>query len=160
MNDLKGYDIEDLTPGMSASMSKEVSDADIVKFSEVSGDVNPVHLDDAYAATTPFGGRIAHGMLSASLISAVIANRLPGPGTVYLDQRLSFKAPVRPGDVVEAVVTVKEVQDKGPRGSANRMSCRGYGGGFGGRAGKGWLVGATERKAARVKTGGGILDGQ
>lgn len=113
LNDLNGYDIEDLAPGMSASMSKEISNADIVMFSEVSGDVNPVHLDDAYAATTPFGGRIAHGMLSASLISAVIANRLPGPGTVYLDQRLSFKAPVRPGDVVEAVVTIKEVQDRG-----------------------------------------------
>lgn len=113
MNELNGYDIEDLAPGMSARMSKEVSQADIVKFAEISGDVNPVHLDEAYAATTPFGGRIAHGMLSASLISAVIANRLPGPGTVYLDQRLAFKAPVRPGDIVEAVVTVREVQDKG-----------------------------------------------
>ena len=113
MNELNGYDIEDLAPGMSASMSKEVSQADIAKFAEVSGDVNPVHLDEEYAATTPFGGRIAHGMLSASLISAVIANRLPGPGTVYLDQKLAFKAPVRPGDVVEAVVTVREVLDKG-----------------------------------------------
>lgn len=113
MNELNGYDIEDLAPGMSASMSKEISHADIVKFAEVSGDVNPVHLDEDYAATTPFGGRIAHGMLSASLISAVVANRLPGPGTVYLDQKLTFRAPVRPGDIVEAVVTVREVQDKG-----------------------------------------------
>lgn len=113
MNDRDGYDIEDLTPGMSASMSKEVSQADIAKFAEVSGDINPVHLDEAYAATTPFGGCIAHGMLSASLISAVIANRLPGPGSIYLDQNLAFKAPVRPGDVVEAVVTVREVLDKG-----------------------------------------------
>lgn len=113
MNELNGYDIEDLSPGMSASMSKEVSQADIAKFAEVSGDVNPVHLDEDYAVTTPFGGRIAHGMLSASLISAVIANRLPGPGTVYLDQKLAFKAPVRPGDIVEAVVTVREVLDKG-----------------------------------------------
>lgn len=113
MNELNGYDIEDLSPGMSASMSKEISQADIAKFAEVSGDVNPVHLDEDYAATTPFGGCIAHGMLSASLISAVVANRLPGPGTVYLDQKLTFRAPVRPGDIVEAVVTVREVQDKG-----------------------------------------------
>jgi 3-hydroxybutyryl-CoA dehydratase len=109
----KGYTIEDLAPGMSARMTKEVSQADIVMFAEVSGDKNPVHLDADYAASTPFGGRIAHGMLSASLISAVIANQLPGPGTIYLDQKLSFRAPVRPGDLVETIVTVREVLAKG-----------------------------------------------
>lgn len=113
MNELNGYDVEDLKPGMSATMSKEVKQADITKFAEVSGDINPIHIDEAYAAKTPFGGTIAHGMLSAGFISAVLANRLPGPGAVYLDQKLSFKAPVRPGDVVETVVTVREVLDKG-----------------------------------------------
>ncbi len=101
--------IEDLSVGMSASISKIVTTDDIVKFSEVSTDINPVHLDAAYAATTPFKGIIAHGMLSASFISAVLANKLPGPGTVYLGQSLKFKAPVRPGDEVTATVTIKEI---------------------------------------------------
>ena len=101
--------IEDLSVGMSASISKIVTTDDIVKFSEVSTDINPVHLDAAYAASTPFKGIIAHGMLSASFISAVLANKLPGPGTVYLGQSLKFKAPVRPGDEVTATVTIKEI---------------------------------------------------
>ena len=101
--------IEDLSVGMSASISKIVTADDIVKFSEVSTDINPVHLDAAYAASTPFKGIIAHGMLSASFISAVLANKLPGPGTVYLSQSLKFKAPVRPGDEVTATVTIKEI---------------------------------------------------
>lgn len=98
--------IEDLAIGESASFSKVVTEADIVSFAEVSGDTNPVHLDEAYAATTMFKTRIAHGMLSAGLISAVLANRLPGPGTIYLSQSLSFKAPVRIGDEVTATVTI------------------------------------------------------
>ena len=101
--------IEDLSVGMSASISKTVTTDDIVKFSEVSTDINPVHLDAAFAATTPFKGIIAHGMLSASFMSAVLANKLPGPGTVYLGQSLKFKAPVRPGDNVTATVTIKEI---------------------------------------------------
>jgi len=109
MNVLQGYDIEDLKPGMSASFAKTVTDADIVLFAGVSGDVNAVHLNDDFAKTTMFGGRIAHGMLSAGFISAALANKLPGPGTVYLGQTLRFKAPVRPGDTVTATVTVKEV---------------------------------------------------
>lgn len=109
MNSRNGYDIEDLQPGMSGSVSKTVTEADIVLFAGVSTDVNPVHLDESYAKTTPFGGRIAHGMLSAGFISAVLANKLPGPGTIYLGQTLRFKAPVRPGDTVTATVTVKEV---------------------------------------------------
>jgi 3-hydroxybutyryl-CoA dehydratase len=109
MNPLQGYDIEDLTVGMSASFAKTVTEADIVMFAGVSGDVNAVHLNEEYAKTTMFGGRIAHGMLSAGFISAALANKLPGPGTVYLGQTLRFKAPVRAGDTVTATVTVKEV---------------------------------------------------
>lgn len=106
MNELSGYDIEELRPGMQATFSKTITDADIVLFAGVSGDSNAVHTDDEFAATTAFGGRIAHGFLTASVISAAIANRLPGPGTVYLGQQLAFRAPVRPGDTVRATVTV------------------------------------------------------
>ncbi len=109
-NDLRGtICIEDLEIGMSRSLSKVVSDRDITLFAEVSTDHNPVHLDDAYAQDTIFEGRIAHGMLTASLISAVIGEQLPGHGTVYLGQNLKFLAPVRPGDLVEAEVTVLEI---------------------------------------------------
>ena len=109
MNDINGYDIEDLQVGMSATFAKTLTDADIVLFAGVSGDNNAVHLDEEFAQSTVFKGRIAHGMLSASVISAAIAGRLPGPGSVYLGQNLRFKAPVRPGDTVRACVTVKEV---------------------------------------------------
>ncbi|WP_300453384.1 MaoC family dehydratase [Accumulibacter sp.] len=109
MNPQNGYDIEDLSVGMSAEIAKTITDADIVLFAGVSTDVNAVHMDEDFAKTTMFGGRIAHGMLSASLISAVLGNRLPGPGTIYLSQSLRFRAPVRPGDTVHARVTVKEV---------------------------------------------------
>lgn len=109
MNALNGYDIEDLTVGMTASFTKTLTDADIVMFVGVSGDNNAVHIDDEFAATTPFKGRIAHGILTASIISAAIANRLPGPGVIYLGQNLKFKAPVRPGDTVKATVTVKDI---------------------------------------------------
>lgn len=109
MNELNGHDIEDLRVGMRASFAKTITEADIVLFAGVSGDNNAVHINDEFAAKTPFKGRIAHGMLSASVISAAIANKLPGPGTVYLSQSLRFNAPVRPGDTVHAVVTVKEI---------------------------------------------------
>ena len=109
MNDMNGYDIEDLEPGMTAVISKTITEADIVLFAGVSGDNNAVHTNEEYAATTRFGGRIAHGFLTASVISAAVANRLPGPGTVYISQQMSFKAPVRPGDTVHARVTVKSV---------------------------------------------------
>ncbi|MDE2584920.1 MAG: MaoC family dehydratase [Betaproteobacteria bacterium] len=109
MNALNGYDIEDLQPGMSASIAKTVTDADIVLFAGVSTDTNAVHLNEDFAKNTMFGGRIAHGMLSAGFISAVLGTRLPGPGSIYLGQTLKFKAPVRPGDTVTATVTVKEV---------------------------------------------------
>ena len=109
MNELNGYNIEDLTIGQTASMAKTVTEADIILFAGVSTDVNPVHLNEEWAKTTMFKGRIAHGMLSAGFISAVLANKLPGPGTVYLGQNLKFKAPVRPGDTVKTVLTVKEI---------------------------------------------------
>ena len=101
--------IEDLKPGMTDSFAKTITEADILMFCAVSGDTNSVHVDEEFAKTTMFGGRIAHGMLSAGLISAVLGNRLPGPGTIYMSQNLKFKAPVRPGDTVTATVTIKEV---------------------------------------------------
>ena len=109
MNELNGHNVEDLHVGMQATFSKTITEADIVLFAEVSGDHNAVHMDEAFAATTRFGGRIAHGFLSASVISAAVANRLPGPGTVYLSQQLNFRAPVRPGQTVQACVSVSAV---------------------------------------------------
>ncbi len=101
--------IEDLEVGMMRYLQKVVTDKDIEMFAAVSTDRNPVHLDDAYAQDTIFEGRIAHGMLTAGLISAVIGEQLPGHGTVYLGQTLKFMAPVRPGDMVRAEVEVAEI---------------------------------------------------
>ncbi len=101
--------IEDIEIGMVRSIRKVVTDRDIEMFAEVSTDRNPVHLDDEYAHDTIFGGRIAHGMLTAGLVSAVIGEQLPGHGTVYLGQSLKFLAPVRPGDMVLAEVEVTEI---------------------------------------------------
>ncbi|WP_108501749.1 MaoC family dehydratase [Paracoccus indicus] len=101
--------IEDLEVGMSRHLQKQITDEDIQMFATVSTDRNPVHLDDDYARDTIFEGRIAHGMLTAGLISAVIGEQLPGHGTVYLGQTLMFMAPVRPGDVVRAEVTVETI---------------------------------------------------
>ncbi len=113
MNELNGYDMEDLEAGMTASFAKTITEADIVLFSAVSGDANAMHINEEFAATTAFGGRIAHGMLTASVISAAIAGHLPGPGSVYMEQKMRFVAPVRPGDTVHAHVTVKDVGAKG-----------------------------------------------
>jgi len=101
--------IEDIEMGMTRHLRKQVTDRDIEMFAEVSTDRNPVHLDDAYAHDTIFEGRIAHGMLTAGLISAVIGEQLPGHGTIYLGQTLKFLGPVRPGDVVHAEVTVVDI---------------------------------------------------
>ena len=109
MNDQNGFDVEDLDSGQTAVFSKTITEADIVLFAGVSGDNNAVHTNEEFAATTRFGGRIAHGFLTASVISAAVANRLPGPGTVYIGQQMAFKAPVRPGDTVHARVTVQAV---------------------------------------------------
>ena len=101
--------IEDIEIGMTRHLRKVVTDRDIELFAEVSTDHNPVHLDDDYANDTIFEGRIAHGMLTAGLISAVIGEQLPGHGTVYLGQSLKFLAPVRPGDLVTAQVEVTDI---------------------------------------------------
>ena len=98
--------IEEIEMGMTRSLQKVVTDEDIRMFAEVSTDHNPVHMDDDYARDTIFEGRIAHGMLTAGLISAVIGEQLPGHGTVYMGQSLKFLAPVRPGDMVRAEVEV------------------------------------------------------
>jgi 3-hydroxybutyryl-CoA dehydratase len=104
-----GYFLEDLEAGMESVYAKTVTESDITMFADVSGDTNPVHLDAAFASKTPFGERIAHGMLSASFISTVFGTQMPGPGCIYLSQSLRFKAPVKIGDRVEARVCVKEV---------------------------------------------------
>ena len=101
--------IEDMEIGLSRSLDKVVTDRDIELFAEVSTDRNPVHMDDDYARDTIFQGRIAHGMLTAALISAVIGEQLPGHGAVYLGQSLKFLAPVRPGDLVHTEVTVAAI---------------------------------------------------
>ena len=100
--------------GDSAETTKKITEADIQAFAEVTGDHNPIHLDDEFAKSTRFGRRIAHGMLTASLISSVLANKLPGEGSVYLGQSLQFVAPVFPGDEVTALVTVKQIRDDKP----------------------------------------------
>jgi 3-hydroxybutyryl-CoA dehydratase len=104
---LHGLYFEDLSVGQSAELTRTATDEAISTFAEVSGDVNPVHLDEAFAAQTSFGGRVAHGLLAASYVSAVVGAHLPGPGTVYLTQSLRFRRPVRVGDEVTAKVTVK-----------------------------------------------------
>jgi acyl dehydratase len=100
--------------GDSAEITKTIEQADIDAFADVTGDHNPVHVDEEFAKTTRFGKRIAHGMLTASLISAVLANKLPGEGSVYLGQTLQFVAPVFPGDEITARVTVKEIREDKP----------------------------------------------
>ena len=101
--------IEDLEIGMMRAVEKTITDYDIRAFAEVSTDHNPVHLDEEYAQDTMFHGRIAHGMLTAALISAVIGEQLPGHGTIYLKQDLRFLAPVRPDDTVRAEVSVRDI---------------------------------------------------
>lgn len=109
MSELNGHFVEDLVVGMSAVFARTVTEADVVLFAGVSGDMNPVHLNQEYAAATRFGGRICHGLLTASFISTVLGTKLPGPGCIYLSQTLRFVAPVRIGDTVSARVRVIEV---------------------------------------------------
>jgi 3-hydroxybutyryl-CoA dehydratase len=108
---LAGYCLEDLSVGQSAERAHVVAEADITAFAELSGDFNPVHMDADFAATTAFGGRIAHGMLSATYISAVLGETLPGHGAIYISQALRFRRPVRIGDEVTARVTVTAIDD-------------------------------------------------
>jgi 3-hydroxybutyryl-CoA dehydratase len=109
MAEQASYCISELDVGMTASFTKTVTEKDVAAFAEVSGDDNPVHLDDEYAAGTIFKGRIAHGMLTGSFISTVIGTRLPGNGTIYMSQSLRFRAPVMLGDTVEATVEVTKI---------------------------------------------------
>jgi 3-hydroxybutyryl-CoA dehydratase len=106
---LRTYAFEDLAIGMRESLMRTVMESDVNGFAAVTGDNNPIHLDERYAARTPFGQRIAHGLFTASLVSAVLGTRLPGPGAVYLSQTLQFLAPVRIGDVVTAAAEVVEL---------------------------------------------------
>ena len=111
---------EDLRIGMRETLMRTVMDGDVVDFARISGDENPIHLSERYAAKTRFGQRIAHGLYTASLISAVLGTRLPGPGAVYRAQTLNFHAPVKIGDVVTAVVEVVELV---PEGRKARLHC-------------------------------------
>jgi len=106
---MAGYFLEDLTLGLSAERTHVVTEADITAFAEVSVDFNPVHMDEAFAATTQFKSRIAHGMLSAAWLSALIAGELPGPGSIYLSQSLRFRRPVRIGDEVVSRIEVTAI---------------------------------------------------
>src|SRR5262245_8588495 len=108
-NELRGKYVDEVEVGATALFTKTVTDADIVLFAGVTGDTNPVHLDEEFAKPTMFKGRIAHGMLTAGFISAVLGTKLPGPGSIYLSQSLKFKAPVRIGDTVRARVTATAV---------------------------------------------------
>ena len=106
---MEGISIDQLTVGQSSSFAKTISESDVYLFAGVTGDVNPAHINESYAAGTSFGTRIAHGMLSAGLISAVIGTQLPGPGTIYVAQQLKFTAPVHIGDTVTATATIREL---------------------------------------------------
>jgi len=114
VSEIKIRTFDDIAEGMTGEFSKVLGDADVRTFADVSGDHNPIHIDEAYAKTTIFGGRIAHGMHTASMISAVLGTVFPGPGWVYIEQTLKFKAPVPVGSEVTAtVVATKLIPDKG-----------------------------------------------
>lgn len=112
---LDGYAFEELSLGMKATVSRTITETDLRNFSGVSGDTNPMHLNEEYAKNTQFGGCIVHGMLTASLISAAIGTKLPGPGCIYMSQTLKFIAPVRVGDTVYAVVTITALENEKKR---------------------------------------------
>ena len=109
MLELRVLYFEDLTVGLAETLAKTVSASDVVGFAQVTGDRNPIHLSEHFAARTQFKKRIAHGLYTASLISAVLGTRLPGPGAIYISQTLNFHAPVKIGDTVEVTVTVVEL---------------------------------------------------
>src|ERR1700719_4615820 len=111
---------EDLSVGMTETLAKTIASSDVVGFAQLTGDRNPVHLSEHFAAKTTFGGRVAHGLYTASLISAVLGTRLPGPGAIYISQTLNFRAPVRIGDRVDVTVTVAELI---PEKSRARLAC-------------------------------------
>lgn len=104
-----GYILDELSVGMTAETAVDITHERIMSFAEASGDYNPIHIDEDFARTTAYRGRVAHGLLSASFVSAVVGTILPGPGAIYLDQKVSFHKPVRIGDTVVARVTVQAI---------------------------------------------------
>jgi len=106
---IKGKTIDELSVGQTASFTKTISETDVYMFAGITGDFNPAHINETYAQNTAFKTRIAHGMLSAGLISNVLGNQLPGPGTIYMQQQLNFRAPVTIGDTITATVEIIEV---------------------------------------------------
>lgn len=108
-SDMQGYTIEDIQVGMEASFSREITESLVNSFAEITGDYNPVHVDEEYANNTRFKGRIAHGLLTASFLSTVLGTKLPGPGAIYMHQDLVFRAPVRFGEVVVASAKVEKI---------------------------------------------------
>ncbi|WP_428608956.1 MaoC/PaaZ C-terminal domain-containing protein [Sedimenticola sp.] len=115
MATMENIPYSELQLGTSARFSKRLTEEDLVLFAKISGDVNPVHLDEAFARETPFKGRIAHGMWTGSVISAAVATVLPGPGTIYLQQNLQFRRPVRPGDEITVTLSVTGKLDDAKR---------------------------------------------
>lgn len=118
--EFRSFFFEDLTIGMRDVQTRKVREADVIAFANVSGDHNPLHLSEEFARTTRFGGRIVHGMFTASLLSAALGTRLPGTGSIYLSQTLNFRRPVRIGDTVTVIVEVIELIERGRR---CRLSC-------------------------------------
>ena len=123
MSLLSNYTFDEITIGQSALYSKTVTDQDVQMFAAVSGDVNPLHLDADFAATTRFGERIAHGMLTASFVSAALAMELPGPGCIFMEQSLKFRLPVKIGDEIKVRL---EVTDKNDRRKSVTLDCKAY----------------------------------
>ncbi|MDO1557988.1 MaoC family dehydratase [Brevundimonas sp. 2R-24] len=113
--DFQGYILDELSVGQTEALVREITEDRIQRFAEASDDFNPVHMDEAYASRTAYRGRIAHGLLSASFVSAVVGTRLPGPGSIYLQQTVAFHKPVRIGDQVTARVTVIDIDQASAR---------------------------------------------
>ena len=124
--ELHGYYFEDLSVGMTATYSKTITDADVIMFTGVSGDTNPLHLCEEFAGQSMFEGRIAHGMLTASFFSTVIGTKLPGPGSIYMGQNLRFMAPVRVGDTVLTRATIRELDAEKARIILDTVCMVGY----------------------------------
>ena len=137
---------EDLAIGQSASLMRTVMVGDVDLFAEVSGDTNPIHLCDRFAADTRYGQRIAHGMFTASLVSALLGTRLPGPGAVYLSQSVQFLAPVKIGDVVTARVEIVELVEARRRA---RLFCECVADGRAVLEGEAWVAVPSRERADR-----------
>ena len=148
--ELRHLDFEDLSLGLVEVLEKMIESSDVVGFAEVTGDRNPIHLSEHFAAKTPFGGRIAHGLYTASLISAVLGTRLPGPGAVYISQTLNFRAPVRIGDTVRVEVSVAELV---PERCRARLACTCSVGGETVAEGEAWVKVPSREATKRLPRG-------